>query len=80
MHQTFYLSFFLCMLARGLAGVKMAFEKSLLVVNVFFFFFWIFRLGLLFMFCTANGPGPFRKANRGAQQPGEPRPIELWAR
>ena len=28
----------------------------------------------------ANGPWPFRKANRGAQQPGRLRPIEQWAR
>ena len=27
----------------------------------------------------ANGLGPFRKANRRAKQPGEPKPIELWA-
>ena len=30
-------------------------------------------------FHTANWPGPSRKANQGAQQPGGPRPIELWA-
>ena len=35
MHQTFYLSFFLRMPARGAANLKMAFEKPLLVVNVF---------------------------------------------
>ena len=35
MHQTFYLSFFLCMSARGVVGLKMAYEKPLLVVNVF---------------------------------------------
>ena len=35
MHQTFYLSFFLCMPAKGAADLKMASEKPLLVVNVF---------------------------------------------
>ena len=35
MHQTLYLSFFLCMPARGAAGLKMASKKPLLVVNVF---------------------------------------------
>ena len=34
-HQIFYLSFFLCMPARGVAGLKMAYKKPLLVVNVF---------------------------------------------
>ena len=34
-HQTFYLSLFLCMPARGAAGLKLAFKKPLLVVNVF---------------------------------------------
>ena len=75
-HQTFYLPFFLCMLARGSVGLKMASEKPLLVVC----FFRIFRLGLPFVFCTANGFGPFRKANRRAQQAGGTRLIELWAR
>ena len=35
MHQNFYLSFFLRMPARGVADLKMAYEKPLLVVNVF---------------------------------------------
>ena len=34
-HQTFYLSFFLCMPIRGAVGLKMAYEKPLLVVNLF---------------------------------------------
>ena len=34
-HQTFYLSFFLRMLARGASGLKMAYEKPLLVMKVF---------------------------------------------
>ena len=32
------------------------------------------------MFYTANGLGPFQKANQGARQPSEPRSIELWTR
>ena len=77
MHQTFYLSLFLHISAKRAAGLKLAFEKPLLVLWIGF---QISPLGLLFGFCTANGPVPFRKANRGAQHPGGPRPIELWAR
>ena len=62
---------------RGAVDLKLAFEKPILV---FWMDFRISRLRLLFGFRTANGPKSFRKANRGAQQSGEPRPIELWAR
>ena len=65
------------MLAKGAADLKLAYEKPLLVL---WMGFRISQLGLLFGFCMAKGPVPFRKANRGAQQPGGPRPIELWAR
>ena len=34
-HQTFYLSFFLRMQAKGATSLKMASKKPLLVVNVF---------------------------------------------
>ena len=45
MPQTFYLLFILRMPDRGVAGLKMAFEKPLLVVNVFGFFNWDCSLG-----------------------------------
>ena len=35
LHQTFYLSFFLCMSVRGAIILRMASEKPLLVVNAF---------------------------------------------
>ena len=65
------------MLARGAANLKLASEKPLLIL---WMGFRISRLGLLFGFLTAKGPEPFRKENRGAQQPGEPKPIKMWAR
>ena len=65
------------MLVREAVDLKLASEKPLLV---FWMDFRISRLGLLFGFRTANGPKSFRKANRRTQQPGGPRPIELWAR
>ena len=75
-HQTFYLSLFLRMLPRGAADSKFACEKPLLVL---WMGFRIFGLGLLSGFLTADGPGPFQKANRGAQQLEGPKPIKLWA-
>ena len=57
MHQTFYLSFFLRMSTRGVADLKMAYEKPLLVVNVFFNFLTGITLWVL------HGLEPFRKAN-----------------
>ena len=51
------------MLARGVADLKLASEKPLLVLWMGFQISW---LGLLSGFRTANGPWPFRKANRGA--------------
>ena len=56
MHQTFYLSFFLRMLARGATDLKLASEKPLLVM---WMGFKISRLELLFEFHKANGTGPF---------------------
>ena len=73
-HQTFYLSQFLLMLARGAAGPKFASEKPLVVL---WMGFRIFGLGLLSGFLKVDGPRPFQKANRGAQQPEGPKPIEL---
>ena len=72
MHQTFYISLFLRMLAKGAADLKLASEMPLLVLWMGFQISW---LGLLSGFCKTNWPGPFRKANREAQQPGGPRPI-----
>ena len=48
---------------RGVADLKLAFEKPLLVM---WMGFRISRLGLLFGFRKANRLGQFRKANRGA--------------
>ena len=73
---TFYLSLFLRMPARGEPGLKLTSEKPLLFLWMGFS---ISRLGLLSGFRTTNKPRPFRKANRGAQQPARPKPIELWA-
>ena len=60
--------------ARGVVDLKLACENPLFVL---WMGFWISRLGLLYRFHIAKGPMPYRKANRGAQQLGEPRPIEL---
>ena len=76
-HQTFYLSLFMRMPAKGAANLKLASQKPLLVL---WMGFQISRLGLLSGFLTTNGPRPFRKENLGAQQPDGPRPIKLWAR
>ena len=76
-HQTFYLLLFLRMLAKRVVDLKLASENPLLVL---WMGFWISRLGLLSRFRTAKGPKSFRKENQGTQQPGGPKPIELWAR
>ena len=56
MHQTFYLSLFLCMPVRGATDLKLASKKPLLVL---WKGFQISRLGLLFGFPKANKPGLF---------------------
>ena len=62
--------------AWGAADLKLASKKPQLVLWMGFRISW---LGLLSGFRTANGSGPFRKANGGSQQLGRPSPIELWA-
>ena len=63
------------MSSRGAVDLKLVSKKPLMVL---WMGFRISQLGLLSRFRTANGPGPFRKANRRAQQLGGPRPRELW--
>ena len=83
------------MLAKGVVDLKLASENPLLVLWMGFWISRLgllsrFRTakgpkpfrkeGLLSRFRTAKGPKPFRKENQGTQQPGGPKPIELWAR
>ena len=61
------------MLAKGAAGLKLDFEKTFLVVDMFS----DFPIVIALVFHTANELKPSRKADRGAQQLGGPRPIGL---